>query len=389
MTMTGHHKHLLFPPAASVRGRTAELMNRTILFLVLSLLCASPLLAKQEICVKGPMGRDYYLYLPDKIDPAKTYWLVVGVHGYRGNGKGGSGVAGWPDRYDCIAVAPSFPDGFQGLEKQTDIQLLQIFSELQRKYRLYPKLFVTGHSGGSQFAHRFASHHPDQTIACAASSGGTWETGAGYGSFSPAAKTIPIAISCGDKDNSISPNMKGVPWGRYDWAKHFEKNLSDGGYFFKAKYWPGAGHGGYGPGIEQLRNESFSLGTSGLIGQGAKERDEALKKINTLLESGDIVGATSAMKAICDRMRLRTAGQFAADLKANGWQGGDAAAAECARRCAQFWTDQLSELGRRIAARGKDSPASRISQPALRTPLDTLQRATSTPAPFSPAATVK
>lgn len=337
-------------------------MNRTIRLLVLSLLCASPLLAKQEICVKGPMGRDYYLYLPDKIDPAKTYWLVVGVHGYRGSGRGGSGVADWPDRYDCIAVAPSFPDGFQGLEKQTDTQLLQIFAELQRKYRLHPKLFVTGHSGGSQFAHRFASHHPDQTLACAASSGGTWETGGGYGAFSPAARTIPIAISCGDKDNYISPNMKGVPWGRYDWAKHFEKNLSDGGYFFKAKYWPGAGHGGYGPGIEQLRSEAFSLGTSGLIGQGAKERDEALKKIKTLVESGNLAGADAELRMACMKMQRRDIRQFAEDLKANGWQGGDAAAAECARRCAQFWADQSAELARRGSIPGNVIPRSSPAQ---------------------------
>ncbi len=327
----------------------------TCLVIMLAMLSAVPVvLAKDGIRVVGPMGREYYLFVPEKIDLLKTYWLIVGVHGYRGNGKGGSGVAQWVARGDCIVVAPSFPNGFQLLEEQTDTQLLEIVAALQRQYKLHPKLFVTGHSGGSQFAHRFASKYPDKTLACVASSGGTWATGNEYGTFSTAAKNIPLAISCGEKDTGLT--APGAPMGRLAWAKKFETELAAGGFFYKAKYWPGAGHGGDGRGNEQLRVEAFSLGTSGLIGDAAKERDAALKKINALLDSGDFAAASSTMRTITEKMKQRSATQFATDLKANGWQGGASTAAECAQRCRQFWTEQSAELAARIAARNKPSP---------------------------------
>ena len=69
---------------------------------------------------KDAQGRDYWLYTPDNIDPNKTYTLVVGVHGYRGKGKGAGGYAGWVDKHPQDTTVP---------EKQLFcMQLLQLWT---------------------------------------------------------------------------------------------------------------------------------------------------------------------------------------------------------------------------------------------------------------------
>ena len=83
-------------------------------FLVLLALLVCPMLEAKEEQRKCAMGRDYWLYTPDNIDAKKTYWLVVGVHGF---------------------------------------------------------------SGGSQYAHRFTNKHPKNVIGVSAHSGGSWDEG--------------------------------------------------------------------------------------------------------------------------------------------------------------------------------------------------------------------
>jgi poly(3-hydroxybutyrate) depolymerase len=170
------------------------------------------------------MGRDYYLFTPDKIDPGITYWLVVEVHGYGGQGSLGSGVREWADRNDCIGVAPSFPnEGYQLLGKDSDRQLIGIFQKLQNQYKLHDKLFIYGHSGGAQFSHRFALKYPQLVIGCCATSAGTWATGAGYGDLPEMAASLPFAISCGERDTGFA--APGMPMNRITWARRFEEYL--------------------------------------------------------------------------------------------------------------------------------------------------------------------
>ena len=106
------------------------------------------------------MKRDYWLYTPDKIDTKKKYWLVVGVHGYKGNGKGAAGLAGWVKKFDnVIVIGPSFPSTgpyYQILQGGTDKQLLEIFKQLNKEFNLHEKMFLYGFSGGAQYSHRFA-----------------------------------------------------------------------------------------------------------------------------------------------------------------------------------------------------------------------------------------
>ena len=54
-----------------------------------------------ETTLIDSQGTTNWLYTPkEKPDPAKRYWLVVGVHGVGGNGKEACGVAKWAEEFD-------------------------------------------------------------------------------------------------------------------------------------------------------------------------------------------------------------------------------------------------------------------------------------------------
>ena len=165
-------------------------MKKTIICLCL-LLCVSIVDAKKKKGkgsgsvkeglekVDGPYKRPYYIMLPDNFDPETRYWLYVHAHGYNGNGQIVSKLRKFPHRNQCIMVGPSFPqnmkDGwYQMLGGGSDKQLDQIFKELKKKYKLHDRFMLEGHSGGSQFAHRYAMANNKSVLGCIATSGGTW-----------------------------------------------------------------------------------------------------------------------------------------------------------------------------------------------------------------------
>ncbi len=301
------------------------------------LLCSSSAFGRDGVKHTCPMGRDYFLFAPAKPDPAKTYWLVVGVHGAGGSGKDMSGLGSWLDRGDCIAVAPSFPSGYQLLEKETDPQLLGIVKELGEKYKLHPKLFVTGHSGGAQFAHRFTIAHPDLVMGCCATSAGSWATGRGWGDLDANAAGIPIAISCGEKDTELM--AVGAPMGRLEWAKAFEKRLAEKEFLYKAKYWPGAGHMGDAKGNAQLETEAFSIGIGGLIGKQRMEIDARLKTIATMIagKSAKSADAIAELKKLVEGLDEK---QIKAALEDAGWHAGEAGVAACLKRVREYVAEE-------------------------------------------------
>lgn len=201
------------------------------------------------------LGREYYLYLPGEMDPQRTYWLVAGIHGAGGNGKGAGGFADWVNLGNCIVVGPTFPDGYQGLEHDTARQLIELAETLAKTYRLHPRLFVAGFSGGAQFAHRFALRHPEHVIGCAAHSGGTWD--------STLAEPVPVpfVVSCGQRDTDRA--FPDAPLTRIEWAGQFADLLKKHEFVFQAKFWPDAGHE-LTPAARRLTLECYSLTTTGL-----------------------------------------------------------------------------------------------------------------------------
>ena len=113
------------------------------------LLCGQGAALAGEEVGKGPMGREFYVYTPKEIDPAKTYWLVVGAHTVGGKGKGAAGMNRWVSKGNVIAVGPTFPGGFQFLGGDSDKQLIWIFKHLHKKYKLHKRMFLYGFSAGS------------------------------------------------------------------------------------------------------------------------------------------------------------------------------------------------------------------------------------------------
>lgn len=231
------------------------------IFLVLVALWMCPMLEAKEEQRKCAMGRDYWLYTPDRIDANKTYWLVVGVHGAKGIGKGASGLAGWVNEMDnVIAVGPSFPiigPYYQGLQGESDKQLMDIHKALQKEFKLYDKMFLYGFSGGAQYSHRFANKYPEHVIGISAHSGGSWD-------LSPVtdAKSILWALSCGLKDTKLSTPDSGMS--RIDYFRAFFASLDKAKGFTCKPFVTEQGHKAAGD-VSAATKECFRAATTGMF----------------------------------------------------------------------------------------------------------------------------
>ena len=314
-----------------------------IVCLIMGLMGPGAVHATQVSRQVDAMGREYYLFIPDKLDPDMTYWLVVEVHGYGGRGSEGSGVRRWVERGDCIGVAPSFPnDGYQMLGKDSGLQLTQIFEKLRKDYKLHDRLFIYGHSGGAQYAHRFTLKYPQLVVGCCATSAGTWSTGRNFGTLNALATNVPVAISCGEKDTATT--VPGMPMTRIVWAKAFEQELAKRQFFYKASYWPGAGHEGNPQGNAELADEAFALGTSGMVGEDRENFVRKVEVLEGLTQNGDLAEAMNRGGALLQRMKTRDDKQTAANLAAHQWTASPAATSLCTRTAQGFIADQMNRL---------------------------------------------
>ena len=212
------------------------------LILTLSLIAAGVFIsdAKEEI-IKDSEDMKCYIYSPDAIKPGKTYQLVVGVHGAHGHGKNAAGLASWAEKLDCIVIGPSFQDGYQGSPPKDVRKLKKLTKTMHSKFKLEKKIFLFGHSGGAQFAHRFTFNEPNMVLCCVATSAGSWATGGKFGSINTRAKNIPFYIGCGDKDTELS--VKGYPYNRINWFKKFATELKKKKFKVTAKVFKGKKHG--------------------------------------------------------------------------------------------------------------------------------------------------
>ncbi len=214
-------------------------MAKSCLLVLICCLLLNPICAGEKV-IKDEEGMDCWVYFPDEIDSGKTYWLVVGVHGLGGKGKGASGVAKWVTQEgDCIVIGPSFNDGYQmGNGKNAD-KLKRLFKDLKKEYKLHDRMFVHGFSAGAQFVHRFAFNEPNLIAGVSAHSAGSWAT-RGYGKISLRAKKIPFAISCGEKDTGKS--YESAPLGRLAWFKEFRDELDKKKFDVESAVVPGVKH---------------------------------------------------------------------------------------------------------------------------------------------------
>lgn len=199
-----------------------------------------------------------WLYTPtDQPDPAKSYWLVVGVHGAGGNGQNACGVAHFVKEFDdVIVLGPSFAQPKRDpaaprptrMPKETyqmsgplqEAKLKELVAEVGKTWKLHPKIIVHGFSAGAQFVHRFTFKNPELVAGVSAHSGGGWATLEGDDKINPAAKAIPFAVSCGEDDNGKSG--PGSRLSRLEGCREFAASLKSLGFDVDFKTWPGVGH---------------------------------------------------------------------------------------------------------------------------------------------------
>jgi len=221
--------------------------------------------AAKNIYFNGSDFKGGYYIVPENLpsDGSKV-WVMVDVHGAGGLKKerASSTLSKIVTPEPVIIIIPSFVSGYQGGAGASAKQLISNFKAVQKKYAVHDKMFVHGHSGGGQFAHRFAFNEPKYVIGVSAHSSGSWSTGGNFGSISTRSKSIPFTISCGEKDTKRS--VAGYPHTRINWFKLFSSSLKKKGFTLASQTWPNAGHGVsaklYGP---QLK-ECFLLATQGI-----------------------------------------------------------------------------------------------------------------------------
>lgn len=337
-------------------------LRRLLLFL--GLLWSVSLAVANVEKMKCPMGRDYDLYLPEKIDLNRTYWLVCYIHGAHGAACDNvPSLKHFVERGDCIGIAPSFAHGFQLLKNGTDEQLIGILDQLSKKYHLHPKMFVYGHSAGGQFSHRFTLRHSDLIIGCESCSSGTWATGGFYQSLNVAAKNIPIAIACGDEDkgkkgaviarlafsnSGDSCAMSQNPgWNRIEWLKQFQRQLEKENFFFKEKVFEGEGHDIEEREQEALAVESFLLATCGMLPEERTMYDDAIATIkkNKIAGRKDLV--TSGLQSLEQNIETRSKTRLRSMLLSQGWHPSEAALDQCLKASKEFVYEEMKLLKRR------------------------------------------
>lgn len=231
-----------------------------LLFGICSHLCA------ETLYFNGKDFKGGYAVIPDDLpkDGTKT-WVVVDVHGAGGlrNESLGHRLKSALGPEDVIFIAPSFTTGYQGGNGKWADQMIENFKFVQERYAVHDKMFVHGHSGGGQFAHRFAFAQPKYVVGVSAHSSGSWACSGGYGEITSKAKGIPFAISCGEKDTALS--VPDAPHNRIAWYKLFNEEMRKKGFVVAGTTWPDAGHGvstkHYGP----MLKECFLLATQGVV----------------------------------------------------------------------------------------------------------------------------
>ncbi|MEY3395141.1 MAG: hypothetical protein RL346_1377 [Verrucomicrobiota bacterium] len=240
--------------------------------LICFIACCASAFAGESI-LKDKQGMDCHVYTPDPVDPAKTYPLLVGVHGAGGRGNGAAGLKDWAQRGDVIVIGPSFETkGERPYQNGDGIhaeKLIDLFEVLKKTYKLRDKMFLHGFSGGCQFTHRFAMLHPERVCGVSAHSGGSWATD-NFGKIDIKARGIPFAISCGEKDTAFS--FDGALFNRLDWYKRFQGEIDEKRFCYIGAVIPDVGHQMSGPAWDLMR-QCFQLAT-GLPGKSATERVE-------------------------------------------------------------------------------------------------------------------
>jgi hypothetical protein len=217
-------------------------------------------------------GQDWkggYILIPEKkLEPGEKFRVAVDVHGAGGlpNDKLGLELMRILEPASVIVIVPSFETGYQMGDGRFAQQLIDHYRWVAKRYPVCEKMFIHGHSGGAQFAHRFAFAHPEWVSGVSAHSAGTWATGGRYGNINPLAKRIPFLISCGEDDTQKA--FPESPLTRLEWYQVFVGEMERKGFVFYGRTWPGKGHAVPMSLYAEPLKACFLLGTAGRRPEG-------------------------------------------------------------------------------------------------------------------------
>ncbi|MFQ5625061.1 MAG: ATP-binding cassette domain-containing protein [Methyloligellaceae bacterium] len=170
----------------------------------------------------------YLLYVPESVN--RNLPVLVTVHGISCNEEEHiDAFSRYAERFGFIVVAPVFSaDDFRGYQRfghskrnpgqRSDLALLGIMDDVAKQTGHDTRRFLLyGHSGGGQFAHRFAMAYPDRVISVAVSAPGWFtfpsrrtpfprglnleKTGLDLEFDSDRFLRVPMAVCVGEADN--------------------------------------------------------------------------------------------------------------------------------------------------------------------------------------------
>lgn len=254
---------------------SAFLLSGVFFVVCLGMMGGAFSLRAETVYFNGEDFKDGYYIVPEELpsDGSKV-WVVVDVHGAGGlkNEGRGPGLVKLLAPEPVIVIVPFFTTGYQSGDGKWAAQMVDNFQAVQKSHAVHDKMFVHGHSGGGQFAHRFAFEEAKHVVGVSAHSSGSWACDGGYGNITASAKGIPFSISCGEEDKAYS--VSGYPHTRIEWYRLFAAELEEKGFVVAGQTWPGVGHGVssklYGP---QLK-ECFLLATRGVVPAGEMWRGD-------------------------------------------------------------------------------------------------------------------
>jgi poly(3-hydroxybutyrate) depolymerase len=184
----------------------------TSLTLVLLLLCASSVFAKDEITKElitaNGKTRPYYLYVPSTIKSPPLAPLIVMLHG--SNRTGMSLVEKWKDYAKKEGIILAGPDASNlrgwGAPQDGPDFLRDLVEELKAKYPINPRrVYLFGHSAGAIFALHMSMMESQYFAATAIHAGALAPDDVEL--LDLAKRKIPISIQVGDSDNLFPVNI--------------------------------------------------------------------------------------------------------------------------------------------------------------------------------------
>ena len=218
----------------------------------------------------------YYVYIPESIYEKEPplYKIVCIVHGTaRSTEDYRQAYREFAEKNQFIIIMPLFPGGlfdnndfnsykllaYKGV--RYDLILLSMIDELSRKYRIYKdKFFMSGFSGGGQFAQRFFYLHPKRLMGLCIGAPGRityindkvdyyWGTRDFNKIFDKeieieAMKNVPVQLLIGEKDVSFFGES---PYGsnRMERMMNLKKNLEEHDIEVQLDIMEGIAHSGY------------------------------------------------------------------------------------------------------------------------------------------------